>query len=409
MYAPTDPESPAPPLSFWQACFWGWAALGVFELLLPLYGRTLGASATTIGALFGVFSITGLALRVLLGPLLDRIRRTTAFQVGLAIYVVALILFAFAQTVPMLFAARLLQGLGSTATWLTAAVLVGEWGREHRGALFGRFLAIGVWGSAAGSIWSGIAALLFDGETRTALAGAIALPQWLPTVWTPLAVLHLIFAGNTVFACIALLAAFRLREPPRTRLTDTRLRLTIRPLWDLLAVGFLSGAAGGSLLPVLVLLIEDHFRSGIAGIAVVYAVPGIVYAFAPTPLGRWTDHHGYRRGAILGLMIPAFAYVLLPVVSILPAAAVLLCVEAIGLSLATPSLNALVAERLPERRGNAYGLFSTAGGLGSALAAVAGGWLYEHAGVPIPFFLAAGLTISAALVAFWVIKRPSST
>lgn len=382
---------------FWAACFWGWAGLGIFELLLPLYGRALGASDAAIGYLFAVFSITSLLLRAGLGAILDRTSRKRVFVAGLLGYVVALALFATATGVSTLVVARLLQGLASTAAWLTAAVLLADWSGDRRATSFGRYQAITVWGSGIGAVWTGVVLVLFDAATRAAIAGRLPWLAALPAPWPPLDVLHLVFAGNTVFAAVALGCALFIHEPSRISTTPERWYHALGTMGSLLGVALLSGVAGGLIVPVQVLLLDDRFHTGASGATFAYAIPGIVYAVAPEPLGRWADRRGYRVAAAGGLAMPILAYALLPFSPSLAVAAALLCVEALGLSLATPALNALVAGRTTARRGSAYALYTMVGGLGGALGSAAGGWLYGSLAPSAPYLLAAVCMAAAAL------------
>lgn len=388
---------------FWAACFWGWAALGIFELLLPLYGRALGASDATIGALFALFSVTALVLRVALGRLLDRVGGKPVFMVGLLLYVVALLIFAWATTVAELVAARLLQGIASTAAWLTAAVLVAGWSGHERAVLFGRFQAISVWGATVGAWWTGTAAMVLDRQIREAVERFVAFPAWLPAARPTLDGLHIIFAGNAGFALLALVCAAWMPVSEQSKASVERWRKVVRPLGSLLVAAALSGAASGLILPIQVLLLDDRFGSGVAGAILAYAAPGFMYALLPIPLGRWADRVGHGRAAALGFGIPALAYALLPIAPSLPIAVGLLCVEAIGLSLATPAANALIADRAPVARGSAYAVYGFAGGGAGALASALGGWLYGHVAHAAPYALAAALMLGAMLV---LLRRP---
>jgi len=388
---------------FWFVIFWAGAVLGIFELLLPLYGRALGLSTTTVGWLFGVFSFTGLALRVVLGRLLDHIPRRAVLLSGLALYVVVFAIFAVAEGTGTLIVARLLQGIASTAVWLTAAVLVADWAPAGQQAgAFGRYQVVLVWGAALGAIWGGVALGLLDADTRVALEAALQpldalyLIAWLPAPWAALDVLHLVFAGNAVFALIALLGALRLDEPPRAQATPV-VHGVARPPVALNISGLLSGVAAGLLLPVVVLVIDDRFGVGGAGVGIVYAVPGIVYAFAPEPLGRLADQWGLRTAATVGLLGVAVSYGVFPWAPTVVFAVLALCIEALGMSLASPALLALVGGEQAHRIGSAYGWYTSANVLGVALGSPLGGWLYERA-LPAPFTVAAFCTVLAALV-----------
>jgi MFS family permease len=388
---------------FWFVIFWAGAALGIFELLLPLYGRALGLSTTTVGWLFGVFSFTGLALRLVLGRLLDRAPRRPVLLGGLLLYVVVFAIFAVAEGTGTLIVARLLQGIASTAVWLTAAVLVAEWAPAgQQGGTFGRYQVVLVWGAALGATWGGLALGLLDADTRVALEAALQpldalyLIAWLPAPRAALDVLHLVFAGNAVFAFIALLGALLVSEPTRAQATPAVPSLA-RPPLALNVSGLLSGVAAGLLLPVVVLVIDDRFGVGGAGVGIVYAVPGIVYAIAPEPLGRLADRWGLRTAAIVGLLGVALSYAVFPWVPTVVFAVLALCGEAIGMSLASPALLALVGGDQAHRTGSAYGWYTSANVLGVAIGSPLGGWLYERA-LPAPFTVASLCTVLAALV-----------
>ncbi len=305
--------------------------------------------------------------------------------------------FAVAGSVATLIGARLLQGLGSTAVWPTATVLLAEWGGRQQGASFGRYQTISVLGAGVGTGWTGLVTLLLDGQTRATLGRLVTLPAWLPAPWPQLALLHLIFAGNAACAAVALGCAALLRAPART-VPAERLRWSV-PGWlrPLLVCGAVSGAASGLLAPVQVVLLEQRFGQGLVGIALAYGLPGVLYALVPAPAGRWADRVGYRRAATLGLLLPLVGYALIPLATSQLAFTLCLCLEAVGLSILVPAIYALVGAGSPAQRGQSYGLYTFAGGLGGALTQAVGGWLYQHAGAGAPFWLAAALMgLSAA-------------
>jgi MFS family permease len=398
----------AVPRSFWWIVFWAWASLGAFELLLPLFSRALGATSTTIGWLFGVFAATSLLLRPIVGRLLDRYPRHPFLLAGLACYVLVLLLFAVADTIATLFIARLLQGIASTATWLTATVLIADWaGSERQGRWFGRYQAISVWGAVIGAVWAGAALLALDEDTRRVAMtfaqsfGVSAqlfvqyLEEWIPSAWPTLSVLQLVFAGNTLFALVALAIALRLEEPKYRASGYMQLRPP-REAWSLVLTALLYGVAAGLVLPIIVLLLDDRWALGGVGVGIAYIVPGIVYAVAPEPLGRLADRWGYRTAAMFGLLGVMFAYGAVPFVPAIVLVVALLSIEALGLSLAGPALLALVAKHGGDQRGSAYGWYSMASVGGVALGSPLGGWLYE--GGPVaPFTAAAACALAAAI------------
>ncbi|HEV3138997.1 MAG TPA: MFS transporter, partial [Vicinamibacterales bacterium] len=75
--------------------------------VLPALSRKLGASPTMIGLLFASFGVTLLTVSMPMGAISDRVGRKGPIVGGLIALVGASLLFAFADSLPWLFAARL--------------------------------------------------------------------------------------------------------------------------------------------------------------------------------------------------------------------------------------------------------------------------------------------------------------
>ena len=86
---------------------------GIIIPFLPLYVRSMGGTAETVGFLFASFSLTQLIATPLLGRLSDRVGRRRVILVSLAGNAASMVLFAVASDVrflPLLFASRILAG-----------------------------------------------------------------------------------------------------------------------------------------------------------------------------------------------------------------------------------------------------------------------------------------------------------
>lgn len=107
-------------------------------LLLPVYGKEIGASVVEIGLFFSAFSLMTLLMRPLLGWGLDRFGRRPFLIVGLAGYAATWAAFAFIDQVWGIIVARILQGVSSSFVWLTAYTIVADLaGEGGRGRAFG--------------------------------------------------------------------------------------------------------------------------------------------------------------------------------------------------------------------------------------------------------------------------------
>jgi DHA1 family bicyclomycin/chloramphenicol resistance-like MFS transporter len=99
---------------------------------LPLVASGLGAEGGTVQLTLSTL-LLGLALGALIyGPLSDQYGRKPVLAAGLAVYVVAAVMAALAQSLPALVAWRFLQGLGASAgSVLARAIVLDRWRGEQ--------------------------------------------------------------------------------------------------------------------------------------------------------------------------------------------------------------------------------------------------------------------------------------
>src|SRR2546426_2625569 len=124
------------------ATFTDIVAYSVAVPVLPDLTRRLGASPTTIGLLFASFGVTLLGVSMPMGAMSDRIGRKAPLVGGLIALAAATFLFAFAQGLPWLFAARLVQGAADAITWVVGFALIADrYSVEERGRVTGIVMA----------------------------------------------------------------------------------------------------------------------------------------------------------------------------------------------------------------------------------------------------------------------------
>src|SRR5438552_6324767 len=106
--------------------------------VLPALSRKLGASPTMIGLLFASFGVTLLTVSMPMGAISDRVGRKGPIVGGLVALVGATLLFAFADSLPWLFAARLVQGAADAVTWVVGFALIADlYDANERGRVTG--------------------------------------------------------------------------------------------------------------------------------------------------------------------------------------------------------------------------------------------------------------------------------
>jgi MFS family permease len=98
-------------------------AFGFLSFALPVYSKQLGANALEIGGLFSIFTLSTALVRPLVGWAMDRWGAKPFFVVALTGYALNMTIFAVSSALPLLYLARLVQGIASSFMWISAYTL----------------------------------------------------------------------------------------------------------------------------------------------------------------------------------------------------------------------------------------------------------------------------------------------
>lgn len=88
------------------------SAWDLFQFYLPVYGHSVGLSASAIGAILGVFALATFTIRVFLPALARRYSEAQILTLGIFIAAAAFVLFPFFSSAYILAAVSFLLGLG---------------------------------------------------------------------------------------------------------------------------------------------------------------------------------------------------------------------------------------------------------------------------------------------------------
>jgi MFS transporter, DHA1 family, multidrug resistance protein len=118
----------------------------------------MGAGGTELGLLTASYAVMRLIFGPIWGGLSDRFGRKPILLIGILGYVITMIWFGLANTLWMLFAARILSGILSSATAPTTMAYIGDSSPEdERGGGMGLLGAAGgvgaIVGPAVGGFW----------------------------------------------------------------------------------------------------------------------------------------------------------------------------------------------------------------------------------------------------------------
>jgi MFS family permease len=364
--------------------------LFILAFLLPIYAQDLGASASDIGGLFAVFSLAMIVVRPLVGMAIDRYGRRYFLLMGLGTYVLAMVVFTFANTLTMLYIARLIQGIGAALTWIATYTIAAELATSgRRGEAIGEADGAGERGGVYGAI------------------AAFVLMAWLPlrTGWM------LVFM--TYAACAIAGVCLAWRRVPETKSTTTppvskraaehRKPSLIKTLsWNfgkLLFVVFLTKASQALVNPLLLIFLRDRFHLEFWQLAIAYLPAALILGFLPGRMGRLSDRIGRVPLMVIGLIISSVTSCVMPSLSSLGWFVAIFALNALGIVTATPSQKAMVGDLTQrEHWGRAFGLYTFTASLGTAAGPLLGGWLYDHEGQFTPFYVNAILLVVSA---FW--------
>jgi multidrug resistance protein len=344
------------------ATFTDMVAYSVAVPVLPDLSRKLGASPTLIGLLFASFGVTLLIVSMPMGAVSDRIGRKGPMVGGLVALAAATTLFAFANSLPWLFAARLVQGAADAVTWVVGFALLADlYDRDERGRVMGLVMA-GT--NFAFMFGPSIGGWLYE-------SGGMRLPF--------LFVAALALAGA---------AAFLWFEIPHSRVPHDPVPIgaVLRvPAVAACAAAVVAASATIAMLePVLPLFLTARIGIGPARVGLIFGI-GAVASTALHPIyGRLVNRFGARRLTMIALVLVACVLPLLSFATSFRSAIGLYVLSTSAVALViTPSL-AYMAEATASAGvgsfGVGYGLYNMAWGAGLLSGPAIGGFLYERMG-----------------------------
>jgi MFS family permease len=361
-----------------------WLGASAILPLLPAYLRHHGTSPGVVGLVMASYFVAGLILQYPLGHLGDRIGHRPVLVGGLLSYAVGSLGFLLNPGAGGYIMLRAAQGAGAGAVQVASFALVGAAvPAERRGRAFSMLFAGQLGGMAIGP-----------------LAGSAAGVSGM-------SILFAITAGTSTIAGL-----WVLRSLPRVASTRHALRSELvlsRLLVGVLITGVVGGLVQGVYETCWTLLLDlrgaHAWQVGLSW--TLFAAP--FAAFSPLA-GRMADHFDRTKLTVWALASSlgfAAAYPFLHSIALLIG---LGAAESIGVAVAYPAAQSLLAQAVPESAlGRAQGLSN---GVQTAAIAVSAGVSGALFGVApwIPFVGAAGLAalLTALLPFIWRIGQPAA-
>lgn len=364
--------------------------------LLPFYAENLGAGGAIVGLLIASFSVAQLLSAPYWGRFSDRYGRRPALLVSLVASAIAFVVFAYADSLWMLFLSRIIQGAGGGTVGVIQAYVADATRPNDRARVLG-------WLSAA---------------TNAGVAIGPALGSWL----RPLGVE---WPGLVAAALCVVNMAFvwrYLTEARTVNLADRKAAAAVRgssrtalmhvishpktPASRLILIYAISIGAFQGTTAVLALYLG--FKFGVTELTIGYFFTYIGVLSVVTRalfLGPLVDRFGEARLARIGLALLAIGLVGLGLSPNIPALAVAVGLLPLGTAFTFPCVTALLSRVIrSSERGLYMGVQQTYGGVSRVAFPIIFGVAYDAVGPASPFF------ISASIVALtWVLARGISS
>jgi len=391
----TDPLPPQPPrlsrnvFALGAVSFLTDVATEMTYPLLPLFLATvLGASATYVGTIEGAAESMAALLKLAGGWWSDRVsRRKPLVLIGYALASAVRPLIGLAQSAVQVLGIRLTDRVGKgIRTSPRDALIADSVDPSIRGRAFG-------FHNAADNLGAVLGPLL-----------AFAFLRW---AGLPLRTVFLLTAIPGALAVLTLI--FGVREVPKTapekRVGGADLKAPLGGrFWAYLGVLLLFTL--GNSTDAFLLLRAGQLGVATALIPILWALLNLVKAVANTPGGILSDRIGRKPLIAAGWLVYAAVYFLFGCAGQAWQAWALFAVYGLYFGLTEGVEKALVADLVPaDRRGDAFGWYNLAIGIGALPASLLFGALWDRWGSAAAFDFGALLALAAALGALVVVPR----
>jgi MFS transporter, DHA1 family, tetracycline resistance protein len=363
---------------------------GLVIPLLPFYAERFGASPAAVTMLLATYSFGQFLMAPVWGRLSDRYGRKPILLTSLCFSIGSYLWMGFAGALWMLFAARLLAGVGAGNITAAQAYIADVTPPERRakgmgliGAAFGLGFTIG---PALGGLISGENPELID----------LARPP-------------LVAAGFSAIALILTLVRLPESLPPAarsgverpSRLVLARSAFARPALRQLVILFFITIAAFAGMESTFALWAEGAFGWGPKTVGFTFFYLGLILAAMQGGLvGKLAERYGEARLVTAGAGLIAAGLFAIPLSMSPPYVLLASALLAAGMGLLNPSINSLLSLHAgADERGGILGVSQSAGSLARIVGPIVAGALFNEFGRNAPYYLDAVVMAGVLLLA----------
>lgn len=346
-----------------------------FQMLMPtipVFVDSLGAGKIVVGSVVGVFTLSSVLVRPWTGRGLDVYGRRGIWVLGALVFILAVIGYNWALTIPLLLALRLIYGGGwgviTTAAATAATDLIPLSRRGEGMGFFGLGTNLSLaFGPAIGFFLAkayGFPVLFWTSAALAALALVLMLTIRLPGVMA------------------------KKGGPPPALWEPTAFKPAVLMFFGTFTLG--------GVVTFIALYGAQH---GITNVGIFFTTYAVTLVLTRPTAGALYDRYGHKSVLTAGFIFLSAGMVFLSLTANLVTFLAAAVVTGFGFGAMHPALQALaVARCVPHRRGAAQATFTTAFDLGIGTGSVSLGLLAQFVGYSGMYLASAGVALIGLLV-----------
>jgi MFS family permease len=364
--------------------FYAARTLGHGPLWTALDAVGFGGSGAAVSLMVMMFAVAQLVSAPYWGRFSDRFGRRPALMVGLGASAAAYLIFAFADSLELLFLCRIVQGAGGGTVGVIQAYVADATEPEDRAKALGWLSAAtnaGVTiGPALGSLAMGF------GPSGPGLFAAVIALVNMAFAWSYLA------ESNT-------LAGHGASERPKPRGTREVLRRVLthagEPASRLIWIYALTMGAFQGMTTVLALFLASGFGVTERTIGFFFTYVGAIsFVTRAGILGKLVTRLGELQLSRYGMLLLAIGLAGMAFSPNLPILAFFVALVPLGTAFTFPCVTGLLSRVVsPHERGLYMGVQQTFGGTGRVVGPIYAGWAFDRLGHGVPFYTGAAIVI----------------
>ncbi len=361
---------------------------GIIIPIFPFYIESMGAGGTELGLLTASYAVMRLIFGPIWGGLSDRFGRKPILLIGILGYVITMIWFGLANTLWMLFAARILSGILSSATAPTTMAYIGDSSPEdERGGGMGLLGAAGGVGTIVGPALGGFLA-----------SASLSTPFF-------------IAAGMALLSLILAIIFLPESHPVQEQSGEKEAIIDLRAWWQaifspvgtIFTLTFISTCGLMIFANVFGLYGLERFDYGPEEVGIIMMVLGLVAALTQGLLaGPATKAWGDEVVIKVGLLVTAISFGLMLWADTFLTVILTTAFFALTVSIQSPALLSLTSRRATVPQGIAMGLSNSFVSLGRIVGPILGGIVLDI-DLRLPYISGAAFMLVAFFVSLiWI-------